>query len=263
MSAALRVLIVDDEPLARDNLRLLLERDPGVRVVGECGDGDAATEALLASGVDVVFLDVQMPRVSGLEVIASVGFERMPVVVFVTAYDEYALQAFEHRALDFLLKPFSDERFETVLARAKENVRDKAAAQLATRLAAIVADLGEGAGAARSEERLPLKADGRLIRLDPAEIDWIEAADYRLRIHRGGETLELRKTMAELERVLDPRAFLRVHRSAIVNLRRVRELTRGESGEATAVLEDGTRVRVARSHRRELERRLSGEELRG
>ncbi len=258
MSTSIRVLIVDDEVLARENLRLLLERDPECEVLPDCVGGEEAVQAILRGGIDVVFLDVQMPRVSGLDVIERVGFKHLPEIVFVTAHDKYALEAFERQALDFLLKPFSDERFASVLAHIKSRLHAKASAELGERLVAVVEDLSASALCAAPGARMSFKVGRELTCLDPARIDWIEASDYQSKIHSEGKILLVRRTMDELEEELGAVRFFRVHRSAIVNLERVRQLSRGAPGEFMALLEDGSQVRVARSRRRELERRLSG-----
>jgi len=198
-----KAVIVDDEPLARTSIRLLLERDGEVEVAGECSGIDAA--ALIArTRPDIMFLDVQMPEVDGFELLEQIGADAVPVVVFVTAYDNYAVRAFEMHGLDYLLKPFDDARFAHALARAKEQVR--------------------GRGRSPYARRFLVRLREKLVVVNAAEIDWIEAADYYVTLHAAGKSHLLRETMAALEKRLDPERFVRVHRSAIVNIDRVREI---------------------------------------
>ena len=207
----IRTLIVDDEPLARQTLRLLLERDPEIEIAAECGDGFAALEALEQLAPDLIFLDVQMPELGGFEVVEEFGVERLPTVVFVTAYDQYALRAFEAGALDYLLKPFDNARFERALNRAKERIaRDKSSP--------------------KNTDRIAIKSAGLVSFVRIAEIDWIEAADYYSCLHVGARTHMLRRSMAEFERELDREVFCRTHRSTIVNLDRVRKIGHRPAG---------------------------------
>jgi two-component system, LytTR family, response regulator len=250
----LTALVVDDEPLARGTLLGLLAGDPEIRVVGACGTGAEAVARIEAVGPDIVFLDVQMPEVDGFELLRRVPAERLGVVVFVTAWESYALRAFAAEALDYLLKPFDDERFRLTLARAKARVRERRAHRLAREL---LAALGAGAVPIPPEpsayvERLAIKADGKVSLLAVDEVDWIEAADYCVRIHAAGRVHLLREPMKDLERRLDPRRFFRVHRSAIVNLARVRELHPYFRGESIVALADGTRLRLSRARRERL-----------
>jgi two-component system LytT family response regulator len=245
----LRVLIVDDEPPARRRLRALLDADPEVTVVGECGDGAAAVAELGRGECDLVFLDVQMPGLDGLEVVRAVGPERMPAVVFVTAHADHALPAFDARAVDYLLKPFDRERFEQALGRAKELVRGR-------RLLAAAGPAPVQPPAAR----LLLRAQGRLYFLRADEIDWVEAAGNYLRLHAGGKAHLLRATLAGLEARLDPARFVRIHRSALVNLDRVAEMQPLFHGDYEVLLRDGTRLTLSRAYRANLAARL-GENL--
>ena len=250
----LTALVVDDEPLARSSLLGLLGEDPEIDVVGECGGGTDAVACIAGRRPDIVFLDVQMPEVDGFEVLRRVPVDRLGAVVFVTAYDGYALRAFEAQALDYLLKPFDDDRFRRTLARAKAHVRERRAVRLAREL---LAELGGEAGphepdTDRHVERLALKTDGRVTLLGVDEIDWIEAADYCVRIHAGGRQHLHREPLKDLESRLDPRRFFRVHRSAIVNLSRVKELCPYFHGESLVVLRDGTRLRLSRARREQL-----------
>jgi len=256
--SVLRVLIVDDEPLAREGIRLLLEAEPDIEIAGEATDGAEAVAAIERLRPDLVFLDVQMPGMTGLEVLSRVEVERMPEVVFCTAYDQYALQAFEHHALDYLLKPFDDERFHGTLERARSRIRDRGADNLGRKMLAMLAEFG-AAGAAVAPgapqspfaDRLAVKTGGRTYFLRADEIDWIEAADYYVKLHVDGKEHLLRESMNKLEKELDPQRFLRVHRSSIVNLDRVKEL-HGRGNEHAVVLQDGTRLKLSRSRREKL-----------
>ena len=237
----IRTLVVDDEPLARSNLTVLLRMDPEIEIVRECGSGMEALAEIRNSKPDLVFLDVQMPECDGFDVLELLGRDMPPAVVFVTAYDQYALRAFEAGALDYLLKPFDNARFELALGRAKERI---ARGGNLPRTAECLA------------ERLAVKSAGQVSFLKISEIDWIEAADYYSCLHVGTKTHLLRRSMAELEQELDPAVFCRVHRSAIVRLERVRSLKLNENGEYDVLLDSGTRLRLSRRYRRELQSRL-------
>jgi two-component system LytT family response regulator len=233
----IRTLIVDDEPLARSSLRSLLQRDVDIEIVGECGSGAEAIAAVRAARPDLMFLDVQMPECDGFDVLETLGSDAPGIVVFVTAYDQYALKAFEVEALDYVLKPFDDTRFLRVLARAKALARPPS-------------------GDRPISDRLIVKSSGRVMFLRMTDIDWIEAADYYASLHVGDRTHLLRRSMSVLERELDPDAFCRIHRSTIVNLARVRELAIDANGEHEVVLDGGTRLRVSRGYREQLQHRL-------
>jgi two-component system, LytTR family, response regulator len=234
MREKIRVAVVDDEPLARSNLRVLLGRDPEVEVVSECGSGADALREIRKKRPELVFLDVQMPECDGFDVLEQLGAHLPPALIFVTAYDQYALQAFEAGALDYLLKPYNNARFELALQRAKERI---------------------GQGRPARVERMAIKNAGEVLFLKIAEIDWIEAADYYVCLHAGARTHLLRRSMADVEAELDA-GFCRVHRSAIVNLERVRRLESGEDGGTDLVLTTGARLSVSRRYRRELQERL-------
>jgi two-component system, LytTR family, response regulator len=249
---AVRALIVDDEPLAREGVRLLLERDPQVVVVGECADGASAVETITRLRPDLVFLDVQMPEMSGFEVLSALELERLPAVVFVTAYDHYALEAFEVHALDYLLKPFEDERFFAALRRAKEHLRQSRMNELSQRLIALLESQGPAVTGARRVRRIAVKSAGRTVFLEVDDIDWIEAADYYVQLHVGPQSYLHRQSMTSLEQELDPDQFLRIHRSAIVNRERIREL-RQHGRDVLVVLQGGTELKVARGHREKLQ----------
>ena len=234
--ARLRTLIVDDEPPARANLRVLLRRDQEVEIVAECSSGAEALTEIQSKKPDLVFLDVQMPEYDGFDVLELLGGQ-LPAIIFVTAYDQYALRAFEAGALDYLLKPFDNLRFERALARAKERI-------------------ARGNLAPKKLERFAVKSTGQVSFVNVAEIDWIEAADYYVCLHVGPKSHLFRRSMAELEEDLDPTRFCRIHRSAIVNLERVRSLDLREDGEHDVQLNDGTRLRMSRRYRKELQTRM-------
>lgn len=245
----LRVMIVDDEPLARQTIHLLLAKDSDVEIVGECSGVDAPA-MILREKPDILFLDVQMPEVGGFDVLDRVGADAVPVVVFVTAYDQYALRAFEMHALDYLLKPFDDRRFAESLKRAKEQRRRGA---IDERLTQLLATREQGPYVKRFLVRVREKV--LLIRAE--DVDWIEAADYYASLHVAGKSHLLRETMADLESQLDPDKFVRVHRSAIVNVDRVREIHPMFRGDCTLILHDGTQLRLSRGRREAFEKTLT------
>ena len=247
MRPPIRVAIVDDEPLARAALRLSLAADPELVVVGDCNGVDAP-QLIEREQVELVFLDVQMPEVDGFAVLEALE-GALPAIVFVTAHDAYAVRAFEVHAIDYLLKPFDDARLATALARAKERLARPGEAS-----DQLVALLEERARRERQVERLLVRARGKVVAVRTQDIDWIEAADYYATLHVGGATHLVRQTMAELETSLDGRRFVRVHRRAIVNIDRVREVHPMFRGDCTLVLADGTRVRLSRTRRAEFER---------
>jgi two-component system, LytTR family, response regulator len=255
VSPPFRVLVVDDEPLARAGVVQLLTRDPEIAVVGERGDGRSALEALQALRPDLVILDVQMPEMDGFEVLRALPVEQMPGVIFVTAYDQHALQAFEVHAVDYLLKPFDDTRFAEAVARAKRNLRSAELGELSRRLVGLLEQ-----GAPRTAEpaltRLIVKHEGRVSFVRVEDLDWIEAADYYVKLHVQGQVHLLRESLNTLETRLDPSRFFRVHRSAIVNLDRIRELQPYFKGEHILLLQDGTRLKLSRARREHLEARL-------
>jgi two-component system LytT family response regulator len=245
-ASALRVLIVDDEPLARAHLKKLLAGDPEVDVLGEYGNGRDAVAAIREHTPDLVFLDIQMPELDGFEVVRQVGAASMPAVVFVTAYDEYALRAFEVYALAYLLKPVDRARFAEVLERAKTQLRRAAPSELESRLAAL---LDDGAARARADERLAIKVDGRILFVRVGDIDWVEAEDNHVRLHLGPRTHMVRGTLTALERRLPGARFLRAHRSAMVNVERIVEVQPWFGGDFVLILADGTRVTSGRTYR--------------
>ena len=249
MRSPIRTAIIDDEPLARAALRLVLAADPEVVVVGDCIGVDAPA-LIEREGVELVFLDVQMPEVDGFQVLAALRPEALPATVFVTAYDEYAVRAFEVHAIDYLLKPFDDARLFTALARAKQRLARHGAAPSEP----LLALLDEREREHKPMERFLVRARGKVVVVRTQDIDWIESADYYATLHVGGETHLVRQTMADLETSLDAQRFVRVHRKAIVNVDRVREMHPLFRGDCTLVLADGTQVRLSRTRRAEFER---------
>ena len=249
----IRTLIVDDEPLARQRLRRLLEADPEIAVLGECGDGQQAVADLRELRPDLVFLDVQMPGLDGFGVLQVLGRDAPPAVVFVTAHDRYALKAFEVHALDYLLKPFDKGRFSAALERAKEQLRQGTSAALNERLQEL---LRNAPGHHHGPERLMVKSGGRIYFVRVGEIDWVEAAGNYVRLHAGKEEHLLRESLTALERKLDPARFVRVHRSALVNLERIRELQPAFHGDYVIILQDGTELPLSRGCRAGLEEAL-------
>jgi len=255
VSDPLRVAIADDEPTARASLRLLLSRHPDVALVAECADGAATVAAVRERRPQLLFLDVQMPEMDGFAVLAELAPEETPAVVMVTAYDEHALRAFDVRAIDYLLKPFSDERFERALERARREIAEHGLAELARRIRGLVDGSPErpsAAAGAAGAGRLLITQTGRTVVVNVDEIDWIEAADYCVQLHVGKRTHALRRPIAELEAELDPARFVRIHRSTIVNVARVRQIRPQLKGDAVVDLADGTELRVSRNRRESL-----------
>ena len=244
------VLVVDDEPLARASIRLLLERDASVSHIEEASCGSEALERLEHREFDIVFLDVQMPELDGLAVAAALP-EPRPAVVFVTAFDTYAVRAFEVHAIDYILKPFTDTRFEEALERAKVS-----RAVLTGIEAAAIAEEIEAARRQEPLRRLLVRAGEESVVIRTDEIDWIEAADYYARIHVGARRYLVRESLTEFEKKLDPACFFRVHRSAIVNLERVTGIRNAVKDEGVAVLKGDVEVPLARSRRERFERTL-------
>jgi two-component system LytT family response regulator len=248
-----RVLIVDDEPLARERIRTLLEEEPAFELVGEATDGTTGAESILALQPDLVFLDVQMPGADGFDVIDAVGADKMPFVVFVTAYDRYALRAFDVHALDYLLKPFDRERFREALARAQAQMDRSNGGDIERRLAAIVQDLKP---ARARTDRFVVKSGGRIFFVRTAEIDWIEAAGNYVKLHVGNDSHLIRETMNAVETKLSPDMFVRIHRCHIVNIEQVRELQPWFNGEYVVFLKNGTRLTLSRGYRERLQERV-------
>jgi two-component system, LytTR family, response regulator len=245
--SALRAVIADDEPLARSLLRSMLVDHGDVEVVAEAGDGRSAVRAITEHRPDLVFLDVQMPELDGFGVVETLGVDRMPPVIFVTAYDQYAIRAFDIHALDYLLKPFDAERVDRALRRAQSRLSEPGLADLGLRLAELLKGAREPGK--KFPERLPIKREGRVRFVDMDEIDWIEADGKTLRVHAGKEVHVLRDTMTSLEARLDPKRFTRLHRSTIVNMGRIREVQPWFQGDFVVILSDGTRLTTGRVYR--------------
>jgi two-component system LytT family response regulator len=262
----LRALVVDDEPLARRGLKLRLDKRDDVVVVGEAGNGQAALDLIALERPDLLFLDVQMPGLDGFETLARLPTETMPLTIFVTAYDQYAVQAFEARAIDYLLKPVDEERLAEAMERVLQQFRGRRAEVHCERLLGLLAQwsgrpelslddaLGSGQNAEPPNESILTLKDGhRLLRVPLAEIGWIDAAGDYLCIHAGGQTLVVRGTMKDMEERLDSRRFARIHRSTLVAVDRVRALHPHLNGEYFLLLEGGQKLKLSRSYRDRLE----------
>jgi two-component system LytT family response regulator len=248
-----RVLIADDEPLARERLRTLLHEEPGMEIIGEAADGTSAAESIVALHPDIVFLDVQMPGADGFDVIDAVGPDKMPFVVFVTAFDRYALRAFDVHALDYLLKPFDRDRFRQAVARARQQMARNNGGDVERRLVAIMDDLRP---AKQKTDRFVVKSGGRIFFVRTLEIDWIEAAGNYVKLHVGNDSHLIRETMNAVEQRLSPDAFVRIHRCHIVNIEQVRELQPWFNGEYVVILRNGTKLTLSRGYREHLQERL-------
>ena len=253
-AARLRAVIVDDEPAARRGVRLLLDREGGVDVVGEAATGLEAVELIRREKPDLAFLDVQMPGADGFEALAELDGATAPAVIFVTAYDEHALRAFEVNAVDYLLKPYDDARFFASLRRAREEIRRRQADQVNERLTQLLDYLRHTRGPAsaapedRSGDRILVKSSGEIFFLKADEIDWIEAEGDYMKFHVAGRSHLMRETMARLEARLDPKRFIRIHRSTIVNVDRLRKLSPSFAGDYAVILLDGTRLKLSRGY---------------
>jgi len=260
IAGKIKTLIVDDEPLARRNLRVLLERDPQIEIMDECRNGREAVKAINTLSPDLIFLDIQMPEMDGFDVLARVGPAHIQGIIFVTAFDQYALKAFDVHALDYLLKPFDDERFARALERAKSQIAAREINQLSERLLALLeARETERKGSSRESTyltRLMIKASSRVMLLKVDEIDFIEADGNYAKLHTGRKTHLLREKMNDLEGRLDPAKFVRIHRSIIVNLERIKEMHPHFNGDYVVVLEDGRQLKLSRTRREQLEARL-------
>ena len=248
----IRTLIADDEPLARRGVRLLLEKESGIEIVGEASGGMEAADLIQLHKPDLVFLDVQMVGCDGFETLLRIGPEIAPVVIFVTAYDEYALRAFEFNAVDYLLKPYDDVRFAAALNRAREIVVRRRSEAVDTKLDRLIDHL-EG----ENRETILLKSSGEIIFLKASEIDWIEAEGDYVRFHVAGRSHLMRSTMSAMEERLDPARFIRIHRSTIVNSDRLRKLSPSFEGEYSVVLNDGTKLRLSRGYQDRIKGLLS------
>jgi two-component system LytT family response regulator len=242
-------LIVDDEELARDRLRQLLGEQPEIEVIGECADGRAAVEAIRKQSPDLIFLDIQMPELNGFEVLEAINAEPMPVIVFVTAHDKFALRAFEVHAVDYLLKPFDRERFESALHRALQQVKYREDPARAEGQAAVLAEMQT---ASKPIDRLPVKSGGRIRLVRTADIVWIESAHNYVEIHEDKQSHLLRDTISAVEQKLPPDKFIRISRSTIVNIEKIKELEPHFYGEYTVTLQNGKQLTLSRRYRSKL-----------
>lgn len=261
-------MIVDDETLAREALAVMLGGDAEIEVVAECRNGREAVAAIRDRSPDIVFLDIQMPEMDGFQVVEEIGAERMPVTVFVTAFDKHALRAFEAHALDYLLKPFDHDRFESALQRAKTHVRRQKLGEMSESFFAALADMKLNAGVPPPDagegkpdsappkepiERVVIKSGGRIYFLKTEEIDWVEAEGDYLSLHSGNQSHLIRETMGNFHAKLEPKKFLRIHRSAIVNVERIKDIQPLFKGEYVITLTGGKRLKSSRGYRRELQ----------
>ena len=253
----IRALVVDDEPIARLAIVRLLNEDAGIEIVGECGDGASALKAIRGLAPDLVFLDIQMPAMTGIDVAAKIGHEHLPATVFVTAYERYAVRAFEANAVDYLIKPFSRDRFLLTLERAKRRLASGDAALEQVASAQVLRALNELRREQDYLERIPVPVDDHLVFVDVRDVDWIEANRNLARLHVGKQVHEVRETMAALEARLNPRHFARVHRSAIVNVSRVSAIHPWFNGHHVLVLNTGQQLRMSR-YQHEAFLRLTG-----
>jgi two-component system LytT family response regulator len=245
----IRVMIVDDEPLARERIRMLLEGEPELEIVSECGNGTDALRAIEKLNPDLVFLDIQMPELTGFEVLDRLDPARTPVVIFVTAYDQYALKAFEVCALDYLLKPFDRERFKRALKRARADLDRRKAGAVNEKVLKLLSELQRSK---KYVDKLIVRAGGRVLFLRADEIDWMEAAGNYVRLHAGKEEYLYRETMTKLEEQLNPDRFARVHRSTIVNIERIKELQPWFRGDYMILLRDNSKLLLSRTYRARL-----------
>lgn len=267
----IRVLVTDDEPIARRRIRRFLRAENNVDVIGECANGREAIDMIRQTNPDLVFLDVQMPDVDGFGVVSELGPEQMPAVIFVTAYDEYALKAFEVNATDYLLKPFDAERFRTAFQRARDHIDRVHTAEAGKRLKSLLEQVlsgdenGDLAGALPSQgggakhqyiDRLMVKSDGRVFFVKVTDVDYFEASGNYVRVHVGKTSHLIRETMAAMEASLNPQLFARIHRAVIVNLDRIKELQPWFAGDYVVILRDGRQLKLSRTYREALQSRM-------
>jgi two-component system, LytTR family, response regulator len=254
----LRTVIADDERLARQKLMILLESEPSVNVIAECQDGRQTVAAIRSFRPDLLLLDIQMPDLDGFQVLREIPAEEMPIVIFTTAYDQYAIRAFEANALDYLLKPFDQERLHHAVDRAQSELRKKRDHAITHRILSLLsqvgsAGLGSGTSAAQTDQRLVIKANGRVVFLDLDTIEWVEAAANYVRLNVGKESYLFRETISRISERLDTNHFVRIHRSTIVNVRKIKELIPVNSGEYVVVLKSGRELSCSRGYRAALQ----------
>src|SRR5271157_3775455 len=253
IAMSIRVLLSDDESLARERLRSLLQEEPDLEVVAECGDGKTAIALIKQEKPDLVFLDIQMPEVDGLGVVAALQRDHLPLTIFVTAYDRYAMKAFEVHALDYLLKPVGKERLSEALDHARKQLQHPSEGLFQRRVLDLLGDLDSRQ---KAPQRIVIKADAEIVCLKPGEIDWAESAGNYVCLHVGGNTHILRETITSLEGRLGPRQFLRVHRSTLVNVDRIKTLRPSLYGDYSILLRDGTKLTLSRGFRENVLKRL-------
>lgn len=247
MTEPISALIVDDEPLGRRRLRQLIEADPELRLVGEAANADEALTLIRTAAPRLLFLDIKMPRKSGFDLLAELDPDRMPLVIFVTAFEEFAVRAFEVHAIDYLLKPYTAPRFEDAVRTAKRRLNDELKEKLTERTLALLSEVKTG-----YSSRLLIKTRDALVLLNTADIDWIEAQDKYVRIHAGADAHLMRETISSLESRLDPDRFVRIHRSYLVNIDRIKKLEPLFNQEYQVVLQDGTKLVLSRGQRKRL-----------
>jgi len=243
----IRVILADDEELARERLRQVLREENEIEIVAECAGGAETVDAVLRLQPDLLFLDIQMPGMDGFAVIKKLTAQNLPLVIFVTAYDEYAVQAFELHACDYVLKPFKKNRFRETLAHAKSQLHLRNNAGYAQRITTLLETMQRP-----YLERISIKETGRLFFIKTAEIEWFKAEDNYIRVHSGGKSYLIRQTMRTLEEQLDPHRFIRIHRTAIVNVEKIRELQQWFQRDYRVILQDGTKLPLGRSYRNHL-----------
>ena len=250
----IRVLIVDDEPLARERLQMMLDKQHDINIVGECSDGASAVKAIREDAPDLVFLDIQMPELDGFGVLEALDPEVIPTIIFVTAFDQFAIRAFEVHALDYLLKPFDRDRFLKTLQRARSHIDTKRTGGLSENIIKLLDSKGSES---KYLDRIAIKSAGRIQFVKISEIDWIEAAGNYVKLHVGSDSYLHRETMSGMEEKIDPESFLRIHRSTIVNIDRIKEMQPFFNGEYVVILEDETRLTLSRRNRTKLQERLN------
>ena len=256
-NAVLRTIIADDERLAREKLRIFLSSEPDIEIMAECQDGEQTIAAIRNYNADLVLLDIQMPRLDGFQALEQLRPEEMPVIIFTTAYDQYALRAFEAHALDYLLKPFDQERFHRALQRARELVGSTQERELTQRLLSLLSQVRSGAPSATpAQDRLVIRAKGRIVFLNLDEIDWIQASANYVRLNVGKESHLVRETIGRIAERLNPNHFVRIHRSTIVDVRKIKELIPVNSGEYIVVLTNGKELSCSRGYRTALQRMI-------
>lgn len=250
---SIETIIVDDEDLARSRIRMLLKAESDIEIVAECSDGREAVGAILTKKPTLLFLDVQMPEMDGFEVLKAIETERRPTVIFVTAYNQYALRAFEAYALDYLLKPFNRTRFQKALQRARLQIARETRDRVDQRLAALLKEVGSES---KYMERLVIRSAGRVVFLRTEDVEWFEGCANYVRLHTGKESHLMREKISTLEARLDPKKFVRIHRSSIVKIDQIKELRASGDGEQVVVLRDGSRLGLSRSYRESFQRLL-------